>query len=140
MSFSSNPEAQLAFRTLKIANTSSPILQMTDFTKPFVLDCDASRSRVGVVLMQDGQPLAFFNKALSSKSLVVSSYERELMALVMVVSIDLPLSISLVFVTRPPTLLILLVLSYPTWLDWNSIASDISQDDSSLANHFRLTG
>lgn len=50
------------------------------------MDYDAFGSGVGAVLMQEGQPMAFFNKAMSSKMLATLAYERELMALVLVVN------------------------------------------------------
>lgn len=54
-------EADTAFLALKKALTSAPILQLQDFTKHFVVDCDASGARFGVVLHQGDGVVAFFS-------------------------------------------------------------------------------
>lgn len=56
-----NPHASIAFENLKSAVTTTPVLTLPDFTKPFVLQTDGCRTGTGVVLMQGDKPLAFLN-------------------------------------------------------------------------------
>jgi len=52
---------------LKLALTSAPVLGFPDFSKPFIVETDASSFGIGAVLRQGKQPLAFLNKALGPK-------------------------------------------------------------------------
>lgn len=63
--------------------TTAQVLMLPNYTKPFILECDASGRGVGVVLMQEGRPIAYYSKALSPTSLGLSTYEKELLAVVM---------------------------------------------------------
>nr|GMC72022.1 AC090485_10 Putative retroelement [Ipomoea batatas] len=67
-----------AFKTLKYAITSAPVLQLPDFTQSFVVECDASGSGVGAVLQQVMHPIAFFSKKLVDHHQKLAAYEREL--------------------------------------------------------------
>ena len=57
------------FQTLKMAMCTTLVLELLDFTKNFVLECDASGKGIGAVLMQEGWPLAFTNRQLSERNL-----------------------------------------------------------------------
>jgi hypothetical protein len=53
------------FQALKATMCTTSVLALPDFTKTFVLECDASGKGIGVVLMQEGKPLAFNTKQFS---------------------------------------------------------------------------
>jgi hypothetical protein len=80
-SFTWTPIVDQAFQTLKATMCTTPVLALPDFTKTFVLECDASGRGIGAVLMQDGPPLAFTNKQLSDKHLGQSIYENKMLAI-----------------------------------------------------------
>jgi hypothetical protein len=77
-----SPSATEAFNKLKLAMTTPLMLRLPDFTKTFVIECDASGSGLDAVLMQTGQPIAFLSKALKGCALLLSTYEKELLSLV----------------------------------------------------------
>jgi hypothetical protein len=56
-----------------------------DFSKPFVVDCDASGVSFGAVLHQTASPLAYFSKPFTARHLKLAAYERELIGLVQAV-------------------------------------------------------
>jgi hypothetical protein len=76
---------QEAFSALKHAITSAPVLGLPDFSKPFVLETDASGTGVGAVLTQGGHPLAYMSKALGPRLQGLSTYEKEYLAILMAV-------------------------------------------------------
>ncbi|MCH87507.1 hypothetical protein A2U01_0008378, partial [Trifolium medium] len=84
-SFKWGVEAQCAFDDLKRKLTSAPVLALPDFTKNFVIECDASGGGIGAILMQDKKPIAYFSKALGVRNLTKSAYEKELMAVVLAI-------------------------------------------------------
>jgi hypothetical protein len=75
-------EAQtIAFSQLKQSMTTAPVLALPDFTAPFVLECDASGSAIGAVIMQNKKPIAFYSKALGVRAAALSTYEKEAIAI-----------------------------------------------------------
>lgn len=80
-----NPQAAKAFQELKQALTSSHVLHLPDFTKSFVVECDASESGFGAVLHQGAGPVAFFSRPFAARHNKLAAYERELIGLVQAV-------------------------------------------------------
>jgi hypothetical protein len=78
-------EALAAFDTLKQALYAAPVLQLPDFTKPFLFDCDASGTGFGAVLHQEEGAIAFFSRPFAQRHLKLAAYERELIGLVQAV-------------------------------------------------------
>jgi hypothetical protein len=78
-SFTWTPIVAQAFQTLKMAMCTTSVLALPDFTKTFVLECDASGKVIGIVLMQEGRPLAFTSKQLSKKNMGKPIYEKEML-------------------------------------------------------------
>jgi hypothetical protein len=76
---------QNSFDTLKQALSSSPVLALPNFSRPFSIETDASGVGIGAVLAQDGHPLAYLSRALDPHSLGLSTYEKEYMAVLMAV-------------------------------------------------------
>ena len=76
-----------AFRALKGEFTRAPVLAIADFTRPFVVECDASDFAVGAVLSQRNEkgeihPIAFFSKAMNPAERNYDIYDKELLAIV----------------------------------------------------------
>ncbi|KAJ7972996.1 Ty3/gypsy retrotransposon protein [Quillaja saponaria] len=74
--------AEEAFMTLTNKMTQAPVLALPDYSSSFVIETDASGVGIGAVLLQHGHPLAFISKALGPKHLSLSTYEKELIAIV----------------------------------------------------------
>jgi hypothetical protein len=62
--YSWNEEHDEAFQTLKKLLTTSPVLAQLDIMKSFDVYCDASGTRLGSVLMQDGQVILYSSRQL----------------------------------------------------------------------------
>ena len=78
-------EARAAWDQLKQAMVTAPLLALPDFNALFVVEADARSVGIGVVLSQQGRPLAFFSKALSVKHQSLSVYEKEMLAILLAV-------------------------------------------------------
>ena len=77
--------AQQAFDTLKHVMSSTPVLALPNFQEVFEVATDASNVGIGAVLIQQGQPTTFLSKALGEAHKHLSIYEKEFLALIMVV-------------------------------------------------------
>lgn len=77
--------ATTTFLRLNEAVTNPLVLALPDFTKLFIIECDATGVGIGAVLMQERRPIAYFSQALKERMIAMSTYERELLALASVI-------------------------------------------------------
>ena len=82
-----NEQCQLVFDKLKQLVSTKPILIMPDDSKEYIIACDACKYGVGAVLQQNHgnglQPIAYFSKKFSKAQLNYSTYEQELVAIIL---------------------------------------------------------
>ena len=75
-----------AFKALKEALSSAPVLALPDMKLPFVINSDASIESVGAVLQQDRghglQPVAYFSATMSDAERHYPTHEQEMLAIV----------------------------------------------------------
>lgn len=83
--FKWSPEADKAFQELKQAMITTPVLAMPNFSQPFIIETDACHTGIGAALMQEGRPIAYYSKALGPRSLGMSTYEKEMLAIIQAV-------------------------------------------------------
>lgn len=78
-----------AFNKLKTALVSAPVLSTPDFTKPFVIHCDASDAGVGAVLVQGSgdteRVIAYMSQKLTVAQIKYTTTEKECLAVIMAV-------------------------------------------------------
>lgn len=89
-SFDGTDNAQASFDILKQRLTSAPFLANPDFTKPFIIQCDASQNGVGAVLAQlneNGEevPIAYMSQKPNKAQRNYSVTEQECLAAVLAV-------------------------------------------------------
>ena len=60
---------------------TAQVLALSDFSYPFEIEADASRTGIGAVLLQKGHSVAFYNKKLCPCMQASSVYARELSAI-----------------------------------------------------------
>ncbi|GFS86810.1 retrovirus-related Pol polyprotein from transposon 17.6 [Trichonephila clavipes] len=84
-----NSSCQKAFEELKTRLSKNPVLYSPDFTKPFIIQCDASNLGIGIVLSQvcenEEHPIMFLSKKLSLAEQKYSTTEKECAAIIFAV-------------------------------------------------------
>ena len=79
-------KAKEVFQQLKLELMKAPVLAFADYSKPFMLETDASKDGLGAVLLQKGEdekyhPIAYGSKALSKSEKNYHSSKLEFLAL-----------------------------------------------------------
>ncbi|KAJ0744829.1 putative nucleotidyltransferase, Ribonuclease H [Helianthus annuus] len=92
--------ANTAFLKLKEVMTTPPILRLPDWTQPFIVECDACGSGLGAILVQDKRPVAYYSEAIKGKALHLSTYEKEMLAVVKAVKKWRPYLLGKPFIVR----------------------------------------
>lgn len=73
---------------------------LKNFSKPFLIKCDALGVSREAVLMQEGQPFTYVSHALKGKALDLSTYEKELLTLIYAVKKCRPYILGSVFIVK----------------------------------------
>jgi hypothetical protein len=76
------PQHERAWKEIKVLIASAPTLRYYDSTKPVTLECDASSVGLGATLLEEGQPIAFASRALSTTERNYAPIECEALAVV----------------------------------------------------------
>ena len=75
-------EQQAAFEKTKTALTTLPVLTYFDKDKDHIIQTDASKTGLGAVLLQEGQPVVYTSRTLTDTECRYSNIERELLSVV----------------------------------------------------------
>ena len=73
---------QTAFETIKTIVGREVLLSYPDFSKPFHIHMDASKTQLGSVISQDKKPIAFYSRKLQPAQTRYTTTERELLSIV----------------------------------------------------------
>ena len=79
--FKWSKEAQLSFEDLKNALSIAHVLVCPDFTKPFIVETNASGKGLEVVLRPKHGVIAFESKKFDAKEMNLHVYDQEMLAL-----------------------------------------------------------
>ena len=79
--FSWSEEDEKCFQKMKEIMRICPVLSLLDFSKPFVLECDASGEGIGAILMQYRHSIAFESRKLQPHERLYSIYDKEMLSI-----------------------------------------------------------
>ena len=70
-----------AFKKVKTLVAEATVLSYYDQEKSLVIQCDASKTGLGTVLMQEGKPIAYASRALTPTECRYAQLEKEMLAI-----------------------------------------------------------
>lgn len=76
------PVHENAFVNIKKCISQAPVLQNFNSNLPVTIQCDASKDGLGCCLMQDGKPVSYASRSLTSAERNFSQIEKELLSVV----------------------------------------------------------
>ncbi|KAK4328345.1 hypothetical protein Pmani_001242 [Petrolisthes manimaculis] len=76
------PALQKTFEEIKKLVTTAPVLQYYDPRLPVTLQCDASNYGLGAAILQEGKPVAYASRSLTSAEKNYAQIEKEMLAIV----------------------------------------------------------
>ena len=76
------PACDRAFETVQKLVTEAPVLAFYDPAEQLTIQCDASQSGLGAVLLQNDRPIAYSSRALNKTEQNYAQIEKELLAIV----------------------------------------------------------
>ena len=85
--FKWNDRCEKSFQELKRRLTSAPILIVPERGQRYTMYCDASKARLGCVLMQSGRVVAYGSRQLKNHEQNYSTHDMELAAIVLALNI-----------------------------------------------------
>ena len=73
-----NPESSKGLEALKLAVTATPVLAFPNFSKGYIVECDASNSGIEAVLQQECRLIAFFSHSFFHMTSTLAPWWKEL--------------------------------------------------------------